>query len=153
VGIFVTTPAPYFESAIGPLVDQLIGTALLVALTFAVIDEFNAPVKANLAPLALGLVVVAIGISFGANAGYAINPARDLGPRLLALIEGWKAVAIPGDYGKVNGFMWVPIVGPLLGGVIGAYMYDLLIRDVLIARGAKPDPDIADEGRTAVDQP
>ena len=49
--------------------------------------------------------------------------------------------------------MWVPIVGPLLGGVIGAYIYDLLIRDVLIARGAKPDPDIADERRTAVDQP
>ena len=56
---------------------------------FAVTDEFNAPVKANLAPLIVGFIVVAIGISFGANAGYAINPARDLGPRLLAWIAGW----------------------------------------------------------------
>jgi glycerol uptake facilitator-like aquaporin len=79
-----------------------------VALTFAVIDEFNAPVKANLAPLALGLVVVAIGISLGAHAGYAIIPARDRGPRLLTWIargttphpenadEGRTAVDEPG---------------------------------------------------------
>jgi len=89
----------------------------------------------------------------GANAGYAINPARDLGPRLLAWLEGWKSVAIPGDYGKVNFFMWVPTVGPLIGGAIGAYLYDLLIRDVLIARGAKPDPEIVDKGETAIDEP
>src|ERR1700712_844624 len=90
-GIFGTTPAPYFHSWFGPFVDQVIGTAFLVAFVFALTDPYNAPVKGNLAPLALGLVVVAIGMSFGANAGYAINPARDLGPRLLAGPEGWKA--------------------------------------------------------------
>ena len=78
-------------------IDQVIGTAFLVAFVFAVTDAYNAPVKASLAPLAVGLVVVAIGMSFGANAGYAINPARDLGPRLLAGIEGWGSVALPGD--------------------------------------------------------
>jgi glycerol uptake facilitator protein len=153
VGIFVTTPAPYFSSPVGPLIDQLIGTAFLVMFIFAVIDAYNAPAKANLAPLAIGFIVVAIGISFGANAGYAINPARDLGPRLLAWIEGWKAVAMPGDYGKVNGFFWVPIVGPLIGGAIGAYVYDLLIRDTLVARGATPDPEIEEEASTDVEEP
>jgi glycerol uptake facilitator protein len=151
--IFATFPAPYYSSPVGPLIDQILGTGLLVMLIFAVIDEFNAPVKANLAPLAVGLIVVAIGVSFGANAGYAINPARDLGPRLFAWIEGWKSIAIPGDYGNVNFFMWVPIVGPLIGGALGAFVYDLGIRDVLIARGATPDPEMSDEGRSAIEHP
>jgi glycerol uptake facilitator protein len=150
-GIFGTTPAGYFHSWFGPFMDQVIGTAFLVAFIFALTDPYNAPVKGNLAPLALGLVVVAIGMSFGANAGYAINPARDLGPRLVAWLEGWKSIALPGDYGNVNGYMWIPIVGPLVGGVIGATIYDLFVRNVLKARGVQPDPDIEEEGRTAVD--
>ncbi len=150
--IFATFPAPYFDSWFGPFLDQVIGTAFLVGLIFAVVDEFNAPVKANLAPLIIGFVVVAIGISYGANAGYAINPARDLGPRLLAWIEGWKSIAIPGDYGNVNAFMWIPIVGPLLGGAIGAYVYDFGIRNVLIARGEKPDVEVEEQGTTDIDE-
>jgi glycerol uptake facilitator protein len=153
VGIFVTTPAAYFDSFVGPLLDQVIGTAFLVLFIFAVIDAFNAPVKANLAPLVVGFIVVAIGISFGANAGYAINPARDLGPRLLTWLEGWKSVAMPGDYGNVNAFFWVPIVGPLIGGAIGAYAYDLLIRDTIVARGGTPDPEIEEEASTDVEEP
>ena len=133
--------------------DQVIGTAFLVGFIFAVTDEFNAPVKANLAPLIVGFIVVAIGISYGANAGYAINPARDLGPRILAFFEGWKDVAIPGDYGKVNSYMWIPIVGPLVGGVLGGVIYDKLIRDVLIARGTPPDPDVVEKGSTDIDEP
>jgi glycerol uptake facilitator protein len=151
--IFATFPAPYFSSPWGPLIDQILGTGLLVLVIFAVIDAFNTPVKANLAPLVVGLIVVGIGVSFGANAGYAINPARDLGPRLLAWIEGWKEVAIPGDYGKVSFFMWVPIVGPLIGGALGAYLYDFAVRDVLIARGAEPDPEIEEAAETAIDEP
>jgi len=152
-GIFGTTPAPYFDSWFGPFADQVIGTAFLVAFIFAVTDEFNAPVKANLAPLIVGFIVVAVGISFGANAGYAINPARDLGPRILAFFEGWKEVAIPGDYGKVNSYMWIPIVGPLVGGVLGGVIYDKLIRDVLIARGTPPDPDVVEGASTDIDEP
>jgi glycerol uptake facilitator protein len=151
--IFATFPAKYFSSPVGPLIDQIIGTALLVLVIFAVIDAFNTPVKANLAPLVVGLIVVGIGVSFGANAGYAINPARDLGPRLFAWIEGWKSIAIPGDYGNVNFFMWVPIVGPMIGGALGAYLYDFAVRDVLIARGAEPDPEIEEQGDTAIDEP
>ena len=150
--IFGTFPAPYYENWFGPFLDQVIGTAILVAFIFAVTDEYNAVVKANLAPLIVGFIVVAIGISFGANAGYAINPARDFGPRLFAWFAGWGEVAMPGNYGNVNTYFWVPIVGPFLGACIGAAIYDFGIRNTLIARGVKPDADVSETGRTAIDE-
>jgi glycerol uptake facilitator protein len=150
--IFATFPAPYFTSWFGPFMDQVIGTALLVACIFAVIDEYNAPAKANLAPFIIGLIVVVIGMSFGVNAGYAINPARDLGPRLFAWAQGWGKIAFPGDYGNVNTYFWIPIVGPFVGAGIGAFIYDLLIRNVLIARGVKPDPEMVEEAQTTIEE-
>jgi glycerol uptake facilitator protein len=146
--IFATFPAPYFGTWLGPFIDQVVGTAFLVAFVFAVVDEFNQPVRANLAPLIVGFVVVAIGLSFGANAGYAINPARDFGPRLLAGIAGWGEVAIPGNYANMSGYLWIPIIGPFLGGLIGAFVYDLAIRDTLLARGEKPAAGVEERGRT-----
>ena len=155
-GIFATTPAPYFHNIWGPLLDQIVGTAFLVAAIFALTDEYNSPVKANLGPLLVGFVVVAIGISFGANAGYAINPARDLGPRLLTFVAGWKDSALPGNYttnfGEIKFYLWVPIVGPLIGGAIGAYIYDAVIRNVLLARGATPDPEMVDQGTENIER-
>ena len=115
---------------------------------FALVDELNQPSEANLAPLMIGFVVVAIGLSFGANAGYAINPARDFGPRLFAWLAGWGKIAMPGDYGNVNGYLWIPIVGPFIGGLIGAFVYDLAIRDTLRARGETAPPDVESRGRT-----
>ena len=151
--IFATFPAPYFHTVIGPFFDQVIGTAFLVGFIFAITDEFNAPVKANLAPLIVGFIVVAIGLSYGANAGYAINPARDFGPRIWAWIAGWKSIAFPGNYGNVNDYFWIPIIGPLVGAAIGALIYDLGIRNVLIARGAKPDPEMVEQGADSLDEP
>jgi glycerol uptake facilitator protein len=150
--IFATFPAEYFTSWVGPFMDQVIGTALLVACIFAVIDEYNAPAKSNLAPFIIGLIVVVIGMSFGVNAGYAINPARDLGPRLFAWAQGWGKIAFPGDYGNVNTYFWIPIVGPFVGAGIGAFIYDLLIRNVLIARGVKPDPEMVEEAQTTIEE-
>jgi glycerol uptake facilitator protein len=80
-----------------------------------------------MAPFVIGLVVAAIGISIGANAGYAINPARDLGPRLFAFLAGWGKTAIPGTFGWFSDYMWIPIIGPLVGGPLGACVYDFLI--------------------------
>ena len=151
--IFATFPAKYFHSPVGPFVDQVIGTAFLVAFIFAITDEYNAPIKGNLAPLGVGLIVVLVGMSFGADAGYAINPARDLGPRLWAWVVGYRKLALPGDFGNINGYMWVPIAGPLVGGVLGATIYDYAIRKVLIARGAEPDPELVEKGTTTVDEP
>ena len=150
--IFGTFPAPYYSSWAVPFVDQVIGTAFLAGLVYALVDEFNTPVKSNLAGLLIGFVVVAIGLSFGANAGYAINPARDLGPRLFAWIAGWGKVALPGNYGNVNGYMWVPIIGPFIGAVLGASIYDFFIRTQLVATGAEPDPEVAEGGRAVADQ-
>jgi len=137
--IFATFPAPYFHGGIGgPLIDQIVGTAFLVMLVVAVIDARNTAVGSNLGPLIIGFIVAAIGASYGANAGYAINPARDFGPRLFAYLAGWGKVALPGTYHapgfSFSNYWWIPIVGPLIGGVIGVLIYDLFIGDVLHAR-------------------
>ncbi|KOV96800.1 MIP family channel protein [Streptomyces sp. NRRL B-1140] len=143
--IFATFPAPYFHGGIwGPLIDQIVGTAFLVMLVVAIIDLRNTAVKANLGPVVIGFVVAAIGMSYGANAGYAINPARDFGPRLFTWMAGWDGLAFPGSLaGAFSGYWWIPIVGPLIGGVIGVLVYDLFIGDVLHARaqqGEAPEP-------------
>jgi len=151
--IFATFPAKYFHTWVGPFVDQVIGTAFLVGFIFAVTDEFNAPVKGNLAPIIIGFIVVAVGMSYGANAGYAINPARDFGPRIFAWLQGWKEIAMPGNYGNVNAYFWIPIIGPLVGAAVGSVIYDVLIRGVLIARGAKPDPEMVEQGADTIDEP
>lgn len=151
-GVFATSPAPYIGDWWGAFFTELVATALLLMLILAVVDNMNQPPKANLAPWIIGFIVVAIGLSFGANSGYAINPARDLGPRLLAWIEGWESVAVPGDYGNVNSYMWVPILAPLLGGAIGAYLYDFFINDNLAARGVVPDTSVEEVGETDIDR-
>lgn len=135
-GIFATAPAPYYGlNYTGPLIDQIVGTMFLVLVIFAMTDECNQPPRANLAPVVVGLLVAGIGMSFGANAGYAINPARDFGPRALAWAAGWGKVALPG----ANNYFWVPIVGPIIGALIGAFIYDLFIASVLAARGRDVD--------------
>lgn len=134
--IFATFPAPYHgTSPVGPLIDQIIGTMFLVILVCALADKLNMAPVANLGPPIVGLVVAAIGMSYGANAGYAINPARDFGPRLLAWMAGWGKVAMPG----VRYYLWVPIVGPLIGGLIGAVVYDTFIHSVLKARSVQTE--------------
>ena len=134
--IFATFPAPYFlGNPIWPLIDQIVGTAFLLMFISALIDRRNLAPKANLTPWLVGLAVAAIGMSFGANAGYAINPARDFGPRLFAAIAGWGQVALPGNGPWYSNYFWVPIVGPLIGGIIGVYVYEFFIKNVLIALG------------------
>lgn len=148
---FATFPAAYFHSFLGPLIDQIVGTFFLVLFICAVTDEFNLPVGSNMGPFVIGMIIMALGISFGANAGYAINPARDFGPRLFAWIAGWGKEAMPGNYGNVNDYFWVPIVGPLIGAAIAAFVYDLGIQDFLKARkGAEPD--VLAEGTTLQDE-
>jgi len=99
-----------------------------VGLIFAITDGRNQPVQGNVNPLIIGLLIVAIGSSFGLNTGYAINPARDFGPRL------WIAIVSGGA--SLTSYTWIPIVAPLLGGVAGAFIYDYTVGRVLTARNA-----------------
>lgn len=103
-------------------VDQIIGTAVLLFLIFAVTDPLGANPTAALSAIAVGLIVVAIGFAIGTDAGYAINPARDLGPRLMEWITGY-GTAWQDQYGEV--YFWVPIVAPLIGGIVGGGLYQV----------------------------
>lgn len=125
-GIFTTFPA-YAQQPMAGLLDQIIGTALLLLMIFAITDERNMPPGANMTPLMVGLVVVVIGMAFGGMHGYAINPARDFGPRLFTVVAGFS------NNGLTSGeaVFWVPIVGPLIGGVLGAAAYDFGVRRFL----------------------
>jgi MIP family channel proteins len=122
-GIFATYPQSFLSNVPGGLVDQIVGTALLLILVLAIGDQKNFGVDARLSPILVGAAVVLIGMSFGFNAGYAINPARDFGPRLFTAFAGWGGEV----FAAGNGWWWVPIAGPLIGGVLGGYVYDLLI--------------------------
>lgn len=131
--IFATFPAHYYGgNMLWPLFDQIVGTFFLLVFVLAIVDSMNVGVKANLAPFMVGMAVAAIGMSFGTGAGYAINPARDFGPRLLCWLLGWGKNAFPGPFG----YWWVPIVGPLAGGSLGVALYKFFISDALAAKAA-----------------
>ena len=121
-GIFATYPQPFLSAVPGGFVDQVVGTALLLLVIFALGDRRNAG-PASGGPVLVGALVVLIGMTFGFNAGYAINPARDLGPRLFTAIAGWGSEVFRAG----GGWWWVPIVAPCLGALLGGFVYDRLI--------------------------
>ena len=125
-GVFSTLPGngslPVHEW--GAFRDQVIGTAILLFLILAVTDLRNSSPLSNLAPVVVGLIVVAIGMAWGTDAGYAINPARDFGPRLAEFFTGYGS-AFRDQYGNL--YFWVPVIAPLVGGLIGAGLYKVLI--------------------------
>jgi glycerol uptake facilitator protein len=125
-GVFTTFPA-FPEFPWSGFVDQVIGTAILMGLILAITDDRNQRPSGNLLPVVIGLVVVAIGVSWGGMHGYAINPARDLGPRLFTVLAGFK------NNGLTDGkpVFWVPIMGPIIGALLGALIYDVGIRPFL----------------------
>jgi glycerol uptake facilitator protein len=125
-GVFSTLPGngslPVGEW--GAFRDQIIGTAILLFVILALTDMANTAPAANLGPVVIGLLVVAIGMAWGTNAGYAINPARDFGPRLASFLTGYG-----GAFRDQTGYLyfWIPIVAPIIGGVVGAGLYQTLI--------------------------
>jgi len=125
--VFFTHPGQHITALHG-FTDEIILTALLVFGIFAITEQYNdmAP-KANSGALIIGLLVALIGASMGYLEAWAINPARDFGPRVFAYIAGWGYQAFPSP----KDFWWVPILGPLIGGVIGGGAYQYLIRPFL----------------------
>jgi glycerol uptake facilitator protein len=126
-GVFATYPA--FDGLLGNLLSEFLGTAVLLFAVRALADRRNASPGANLEPVLIGAVIWSIGLSLGGLTGYAINPARDLGPRLASAVLGWG----PSVFLSHGYYFWVPLVAPLLGGVFGATLYDLAVHSQLPA--------------------
>ncbi|ERE83281.1 aquaporin-3-like protein [Cricetulus griseus] len=121
-GIFATYPSGHLDMVNG-FFDQFIGTASLIVCVLAIVDPYNNPVPRGLEAFTVGLVVLVIGTSMGFNSGYAVNPARDFGPRLFTALAGWGSeVFTTGRH-----WWWVPIVSPLLGSIAGVFVYQLMI--------------------------
>ncbi|KAF6034641.1 hypothetical protein EB796_007061 [Bugula neritina] len=97
---------------------------MLTISLMAITDRRNADVPKFLVPVLAGLTVFVIGAAYGYNCGYAINPARDLSPRIFTALAGWGTDVF--SFRNYNWF-WVPIVGPHIGAVLGALIYLLLI--------------------------
>jgi len=116
LAVFSTGPA--VRNYAWNLVTEIIGTFVLVFGVLAIIGPWNA-ITSGLAPLLIGLLVFAIGLSLGGPTGYAINPARDLGPRIMHAI-----LPIPGKGGSDWTYAWVPVLGPLIGGALAAIFFD-----------------------------
>jgi glycerol uptake facilitator protein len=113
LAVFCTAPA--IRNTAANLVTEIIGTFVLM---FGVLAITGNKIVDGVAPLLIGLLVLAIGLSLGGPTGYAINPARDLGPRIIHAI-----LPIPGKGPSDWGYAWIPVVGPLIGGALGALAF------------------------------
>ncbi|GLB45121.1 putative MIP aquaporin (TC 1.A.8) family protein [Lyophyllum shimeji] len=122
-GLFATYAADYM-TAVSCFFSEFLATAMLIIAILAATDRKNSPPPNGLLPVALFLVVLGIALSLGMETGFAINPARDLGPRLLTSMVGYgKAV-----YTFRNQYwIWCPILGPVLGAQVGALFYDAFL--------------------------
>jgi MIP family channel proteins len=122
-GIWATYPQPFLSTFPGGVIDQIVGTALLVGVIFGIVDTRNSAPSPGVVPIVVGLLVLTIGATFGFNSGYAINPARDFAPRLFTAVAGWGSDVFRAGHA----WWWVPIVGPILGGLLGGWVYDVFV--------------------------
>jgi glycerol uptake facilitator protein len=121
LAVFSTGPA--IRQPLANLVTEIIGTAMLVLGVLAILRPENLVPNSGFdkgfAPFLVGLLVWSIGLSLGGPTGYAINPARDLGPRLAHAL-----LPIAGKGGSDWSYAWIPVVGPIIGGVLGAVIFN-----------------------------
>jgi glycerol uptake facilitator protein len=126
LGVFCTAPAIYNTPA--NVITEIIGTFVLVfgvsgivANAGAVSGQAATVIGSGINPLLVGLLVLGIGLSLGGPTGYAINPARDLGPRIAHAV-----LPIAGKGGNDWGYAWIPVVAPIIGGILGAATWVIL---------------------------
>lgn len=119
LAVFCTGPA--IRHSTGNLICEIIGTAALLIGVLG-IGNANNGLAGGVGPYAIGILVFSIGLSLGGPTGYAINPARDLAPRIAHAL-----LPIPGKGGSDWSYAWIPVVGPIIGAVIGALIYSTLI--------------------------
>jgi len=122
-GIFASYPSSDKISLVSLAMDQMLGTAILILIILAVTDSRNMQISSSLVPLLIGLGLTSIHLSFGLNAGSAINPARDFAPRVLTVLAGWGTE----PFKAASYWFWIPWILPHVGGIVGALTYELLI--------------------------
>ncbi|WP_413736568.1 MIP/aquaporin family protein [Sodalis sp. RH21] len=127
-GIFSTYPNAHITVVQAFFVEMVI-TAILLCLILALTDDGNGIPRGPLAPLLIGILIAVIGASMGPLTGFALNPARDLGPKVFAYFAGWGKVAFTG--GRDIPYFLVPLIAPIIGGCLGAYAYRALISPYL----------------------
>ncbi|HBT12171.1 MAG TPA: aquaporin, partial [Erwinia persicina] len=127
-GIFSTYPNPHIGVGQAFLVEMVI-TAIMMALIMALTDDGNGLPRGPMAPLLIGFLIAIIGAAMGPLTGFALNPARDFGPKLFAWLAGWGNVAFTGA--RDIPYFLVPIFGPLVGASLGAFGYRVLIANNL----------------------
>lgn len=123
-GIFSTYPNAHISVGQALLVETVI-TAILMCLILALTDDGNGIPRGPLAPLLIGILIAVIGASMGPLTGFALNPARDFGPKMFAYLAGWGKVAFTGA--RDIPYFLVPIFGPIIGACLGAFGYRMLI--------------------------
>jgi glycerol uptake facilitator protein len=116
LGVFSTIPA--IRSLPANLLSEMIGTFILIV---GILSIGANQLAEGLNPLLVGFLIIAIGLSLGGTTGYAINPARDLGPRIAHFF-----LPIPGKGNSDWGYAWVPVIGPIFGGIYGALFYEAM---------------------------
>ncbi|MEP7347155.1 MAG: MIP/aquaporin family protein [Gemmatimonadaceae bacterium] len=123
LAVFCTAPA--IRNPVANMITEIIGTFVLVLALLAVLSPANLVAGSDLAkgfgPFLVGVIIWSIGLSLGGPTGYAINPARDLGPRIAHAL-----LPIAGKGASDWGYAWIPVAGPVIGGVLGALFYRLL---------------------------
>ena len=120
LGVFSTIPQ--IRNTVPNFITEVIGTAMLLFGVLAILGATAPFAQAGIiVPLLIGFLVLSIGLSLGGPTGYAINPARDFGPRLAHAV-----LPIPGKGDSDWSYSWIPIVAPLVGGIIGAVLYSVL---------------------------
>ena len=119
-GIFSTYAVPQLGNG-GAFMVEVFITAILMCGILAIGDDRNGVPRGPLAALLIGFLIAVIGCSFGPLTGFAMNPARDFGPKLFTFLAGWGEIAITG--GRSNPYFWVPILAPIVGASLGAFIY------------------------------
>jgi glycerol uptake facilitator protein len=130
LGVFSTAPA--YRNTVANIITEIVGTAMLLFGVLAIVSnvqriqqasdvDLSAVFQFGLAPLLVGLLVLSIGLSLGGPTGYAINPARDLGPRIAHAV-----LPIAGKGSSDWSYAWIPVVAPIIGGIIGAVLWSIL---------------------------